>query len=88
LEQATTDLATQLLDWMPWLLILVVVSAAARMFYLHLRRPVLRPIRRRPAAGREPAPLLEQKPPLEWTPSRRPRPAVETDDDIIMLEID
>lgn len=95
LEQATTDLATQLLDWVPWLLILVVVSAAMRTFYLYLRRPVPRPARRRrggeksrPASGREPAPRLGQKPPLEWTPARRPRSAAETDDDIIMLEID
>ncbi len=60
------------------------VAAMAREFYLYLRRPL-----RRPPPRRAPAPARPTGPPaVEWEPTRRPRPASDTDEDVIMLEID
>ena len=80
------------------LLLLLFVSglaaAGARMFYLYLRRPLLRPAHRR--AERAPLPKRQSRrpetdvgrPALDWKPAQRPHSTSKGDDDVIMLEID
>jgi len=94
------------LTW--WLFVSGLTAAGARMFYLYLRRPLVRPIRQpaRPEALQKQASdtpgdraLVSRKrkgqpetgaaqPALDWKPPTRPRPASDTDEDVIMLEID
>ena len=84
-----------------WLFTSALVAAVARLSYLYLRRPLFHPLRRRPrsvsvlrrvkpSAGPPRPPSHKERggSTLDWTPGQRPRPAAETDDDVIMLEID
>ncbi|MGD9101763.1 MAG: hypothetical protein PVF45_14875 [Anaerolineae bacterium] len=94
------DLSAWLNDLAPWLLAAALAAATLRQFYLYLRRPLARaPIARRepataqahpaPRRGRSSnAPQPEPKPSFNWSAVKRPPSATETDDDIIMLEID
>jgi hypothetical protein len=78
---------------MGWVFLPALVAAAARQFYLYLRRPVLRPLRRRTSPQPEPQPPSR---PVTPSPHRatsretiqRSRKLSEADDDLIMLEID
>jgi hypothetical protein len=106
LDRSLTGLTDQLNDITPHLVASALVAAIARFSYLYLRRPLLRPMQRRPRRApssqwaserslhqpaRPPAgsPGKERaKPAFNWTPNRRPRSAVDADDDVIMLEID
>jgi hypothetical protein len=87
-------------DVWPWLLASALLAATLRQFYVYLRRPLVARPSRRPAAQQRAAqlpqiravPRQEQapdapkaQPSFNWTPAKR-KP--ETDDDIIMLEID
>jgi hypothetical protein len=90
-----TDLPARANNLALWLAASALVSAAVRQLYLYARRPLLlRPVRRRsrrerkspkPTSKRSP---FEQKPGVNWTPTHRPRSGAESDDDLIMLEID
>jgi hypothetical protein len=102
INQTEIDLPTWLNDLAPWLLASALTAAAARQFYLYLRRPLVRPLRRPSARRREPpshpaprkgrlpkpSPPQPKQPPFEWTRPQRPPSTAEADDDIIMLEID
>ena len=90
-----TDLTARLNNLTPWIFASALVAAAVRQFYLYLRRPLLRPLRRRsPRERKRPMELAgkasatEQKPVFNWTPTHQPRPAADVDDDLILLEID
>ena len=102
INQTEIDTTTWLNDLAPWLLASTLAAAAARQFYLYLHRPLVHPLRRPPARRREasshpaphkerlskPSPPQPEQPPFEWTPPQQPPSTAETDDDIIMLEID
>jgi hypothetical protein len=96
--------ALDLGDWpddvWPWLLASALLAATLRQFYVYLRRPLVARPARRPAVQQRAAqlphihavPRQEQtpntptaQPAFNWTPAKR---EPETDDDIIMLEID
>lgn len=102
INRTEINLRTQFSDLTPWLLASALAAAAARQFYLYLRRPLVHSLRRplarhrepstspshpAPRRGRKPGPQPE-KPSFNWKPAQRPPSATETDDDIIMLEID
>ncbi|MCP4519127.1 MAG: hypothetical protein GY824_28355, partial [Delftia sp.] len=96
-EQRALSLSAWSDDVLPWLLASALLAATVRQFYVYLRRPLVARPSRRPAAQRRQAqppqvravPRKEQapqaQPSFNWTPAKR-KP--ETDDDIIMLEID
>lgn len=108
LKQPQADLSGRLDNPMLWSFASALVAAAIRRFYLYLRRPLFRPLRRRPqrapssrlveGSSRSAASLPEgrerfpergsAKPAFNGKTTKRSRPAAETDDDIIMLEID
>ena len=92
-NQQALDLNAWPDDVLPWLLASALLAATLRQFYVYLRRPIVARPSRRPAAAqiravphKEQAPKTpEAQPSFNWTPAKR-KP--ETDDDIIMLEID
>lgn len=78
---------------MLWVFLPAVAAAALRQFYLYLRRPVLRPLRRRvqrPSAPTPPSESVALRPQRSTnrTTVQQPRKRSEADDDLIMLEID
>jgi hypothetical protein len=78
---------------MGWVFLPALAAAAARQFYLYLRRPVLRPLRRRSRSQPEPQPSSRPVTPkpqraISQATIQRSRKLSEADDDLIMLEID